>query len=233
MSYSSTTLVSNPQLLQRVQKQNEELRRYLAAQRVVVSSLERRAGRSLEQMGLCCKQLFEADTVDAQRAHLMQLQSEVSCLSDLIADTLLLQKLEAGKVEVRLVPIDLRLLLAVVSRHLQAPTMGSGNRVMLDVIDNLPPALADQELVEAVLTDLIARGSRYSDPAIPVIIGTDADNGRVAIKVTAQRFAPIGDRDFATEIVLCCRRIEVQGGEVRCQPGADNKQTVIISLQQA
>ncbi len=233
MSYSSTTVASSSQALQRVQKQNEELRRYLAAQKVVVSSLERRAGRSLEDMGLRCKQLLQSDSIDAQHTHLAQLQSEVNCLSDLIADTLLLQKLEAGKVEVRLAPLDLRLLLVAVSRHLQAPTAGVSGRVMLDVIDGLPPALADQELVEAVLTDLIARGSRYSDPAIPVIIGTDIDDDRVAIKVTAQRFAPIGDRDFATEIVLCCRRIEVQGGEVRCQPGADNMQTVIISLQQA
>jgi len=41
----------------------------------------------------------------------------------------------------------------------------------------------------------------------------------------------MGDRDFATEIVLCCRRIEVQQGQVTCEHRPNGLQVVKISLQ--
>ena len=88
-------------------------------------------------------------------------------------------------------------------------------------------------MLEAVLTDLLARSLRYSDDNFPVVLGVEASEQTVHIYITAQRFAPIGNRDFATEIVLCCRRIEVQQGNVTCQQRPDGLQTVTLTLQQA
>jgi len=217
--------------LHHLQSQNEELRRYLAAQRVVITSLERRIGKSLDSMGIHCDQLQSVSATPNWKEHLVKLQNEVDGLSDLLADTMLLQKLEAGKVELRLESIELRALLLSVSRHLQAPTPDSPCRLILELADFLPSAMADRELLEAVITDLLARGTRYSEPTNPVILGAELMGDRTLIKVTAQRFAPPGNRDFATEIVLCCRRIEVQGGEISCQPGPGGKQTVVICLR--
>jgi len=217
--------------LHHLQSQNEELRRYLAAQRAVVTSLERRIGKSLDSMGVHSDRLQAFSELPEWREHLAKLQHEVDSLTDLLADTMLLQKLEAGKVEVRLETIELRTLLLSVSRHLQAPTPDSICRLILELADFLPSVIADRELLEAVITDLLARGTRYSEPTSPVILGAEMMGDRILIKVTAQRFAPPGNRDFATEIVLCCRRIEVQGGEISCQPGPGGKQTVVICLR--
>jgi signal transduction histidine kinase len=216
--------------LQQLQLENLELQRYLAAQRAVIESLERRVGRSLESLGVHIAQLaVDCDQPDWDR-HLGCVEGEVNALCSLVADTMLLQKLEAGKVAVCPEPIDLQPLLISVSRHLLDPMDGSNPRLVCHVEADLPPALGDQELTEAVLTDLLTRGLKYSDADSPVVLGVDRSTDRVHFTVTAQCFAPLGNRDFATEIVLCCRRVEVQGGEINCRSHLDGRQTVTVML---
>ena len=218
--------------LQRLQLENLKLQRYLTAQRAVIESLERRVGRSLESLGVHLTHLTAADQNSTHwNQHLSCVDSEVNALCDLVSDTMLLQKLEAGNVAVNLEPLDLHPLLISVSRHLIDPRDGSAARLICQVDSALPLVLADQELTEAVLTDLLTRGLKYSDPDAPVVLAVERSTTQIHFKVTAQRFAPVGDRDFATEIVLCCRRVEVQGGEVTCRSHSNGLQTVIVALQ--
>jgi signal transduction histidine kinase len=241
MSQSSIATQVDSALMQQVQAHNEELRRYLTAQKAVIDSLERRVGRSLDTLATYLDRLTAASGSSAWQSNLACLQNEVNCLSDLLADTLLLQKLEAGKVEIQLNSLNLRSLLLSVSQHLLTPKLGNQARVILELEENLPNVLADDELTEAVLVDLLARGCKYSELTTPIVLGAEGvgDSAkrdevvRVQIKVTAQRFAPPGDRDFATEIALCCRRIEVQGGEVACELHPDGLQTVTVTLRSA
>lgn len=230
MSQQCALVESDSASLRQLQTENAELQKFLAAQTAVVRSLERRVGRSLETMGVHLQSLSDGLQGPAYRTHLDSVQNEVDRLCDLIADTLVLQKLEAGKVEVQLERLDLCLLLEAVSRHLLGPKNGLV-RVSCEVSPFLPYALADSELTEAVLTDLLARGLKYSDANVPVLLSAESIGDRIHVCVTAQRFAPEGNRDFATEIVLCCRRIEVQNGEVTCHPHPNGLQTVTIALQ--
>jgi signal transduction histidine kinase len=217
--------------LQQLQLEGEQLKKHLAAQKAVIASLERRVGRSLETLDVHLQSLTDSlQQAPIWYHHLYSVQNEVNSLCDLISDTMLLQKLEAGRVEVKLEPLALEPLLVGVSRHLLDPKDGSPTRLICAIDTALPPALADQELTEAVLTDLLARGLKYSDTGSSVVLGVARRDDRIVLRITAQRFAPAGDRDFATEIVLCCRRIEVQQGEVTCQQHADGLQTVTIAL---
>ncbi len=218
--------------LQRLQAENAKLQQYLAAQKVVIASLERRAGRSLEALGVHVKQIGGELHGSANWHHQLDLmQNEVNSLSDLLSDAMVLQKLEAGKVEVKLEPLDMQAVLPALGRHLLDPKDGTASRFVCKFDSTIPPVLADQDLTEAVITDLLARGLKYSEPTFPVALEAEVVDERLQIRVTAQRFAPIGNREFATEIVLCCRRIEVQGGEVTCQHHPDGLQTVVISLK--
>jgi len=217
--------------LQRLRSENADLKKYLAAQKAVISTLERRAGRSLESLSVHLRYLTEADSSLGDWYDQLSLVSgEVNSLSDLLADTMLLQKLEAGKVAINLVSLDLNLLLSSVSRHLVHPKDGSSVRLVCEVEPCLPLLLADHDLTEAVLTDLLGRAMRYSDAASPVVLGAEKVNDQVYLHVTAQRFAPAGNRDFATEIVLCCRRIEVQNGAITCAHHPDGRETVTIAF---
>jgi len=217
--------------LQQLQLETEALKKYLAAQKVVIASLERRVGRSLDTLDVHLQSLISTSEESALwYEHLHSMQNEVNSLCDLMSDTMLLQKLEAGKVEVKLEPLTLEPLLVAVSRHWRNPKDGSASRLIYEIAPDLPLALADQELVEAVLTDLLARSLKYSDAVSPVVLGAERTGDRINLRITAQRFAPAGSRDFATEIILCCRRIEVQRGEVTCQQHPDGLQTVTIVL---
>jgi signal transduction histidine kinase len=214
-----------------LQAENAKLQHYLNAQKIVIASLERRVGRSLQSMDVQVCQLTNAlHNSEAWHSNLAAMQTEVDCLSDLVSDTLLLQKLEAGKVEVHLERLELQPLLWGVTRHLRVPKDGSIARLICKIDSGLPPAIADRDLTEAVLMDLLGRSLKYSDPGSPVLLEAEARCDRVYLGVTAQRFAPIGNRDFATEIMLCCRRIEVQQGEIACQHRLDGLQTVAIAL---
>jgi signal transduction histidine kinase len=217
--------------LQQLQLETEALKKYLAAQKAVIASLERRVGRSLDTLDVHLQSLISTSQESALWYGLLDaMQNEVNSLCDLMSDTMLLQKLEAGKVEVRLEPLLLEPLLVAVSRHWLNPKDGSASRLLYEIAPSLPPALADQELLEAVLTDLLARSLKYSDAGSPVVLGAERISDRLNLCITAQRFAPVGNRDFATEIILCCRRIEVQRGEVTCQQHPDGLQTVTIAL---
>ncbi|MBW4696009.1 MAG: hypothetical protein KME27_30200 [Lyngbya sp. HA4199-MV5] len=231
MPQSHALAQTQPSTLQQVQLENDQLKQYLAAQKTVIASLERRVGRSLATLETHLQPLVESfQTAADYYDHLHHVQNEVNSLCDLMADTMLLQKLEAGKVDVTLEPLALEPLLSSVSRHLLEPKDGSAARLICEIHTPLPAAFADQDLTEAVLTDLLARGLKYSDAGSPVVLGAEYQDDRIHLRITAQRFAPAGNRDFATEIILCCRRIEVQRGTVACQQHPDGLQTVTVSL---
>jgi signal transduction histidine kinase len=218
--------------IQHLQAENEKLCHYLAAQKKVIASLERRVGRSLDTLGVHVKQLTDSCQQEAERQHYIHsIQHEVNSLCDLLADAMLLQRLEAGLVDVHLEMLPLSPILSSVTKHLLSET--STPRLIYELESNALAVRADQELLEAVLIDLVARGLRYSDVESPVVLGAKCCSNQVHLFVTAQRFAPIGNRDFATEIVLCCRRIEVQNGTVTCQQRSDGLQTVILALELA
>ncbi len=230
---TDSTVMANA-ALHSLQVENEELQRYLTAQKKILASLERRVGRSLESLGLKIKHLSgSVDRADQWQNHLDFVQDEVSALCDLLSDAMLLQKFEAGKVEVELQPLPIETILNAATRHLLNSSDRSSLRLICEFAQPLPNVWGDQEMLEAVLTDLLARSLRYSDDNFPVVLGVEASEQTVHIYITAQRFAPIGNRDFATEIVLCCRRIEVQQGNVTCQQRPDGLQTVTLTLQQA
>jgi signal transduction histidine kinase len=234
MSQSHALTQPQSAALLQLQLENAQLKKYLAAHKTVIASLERRVGRSLVTLETQLQSLVDSQqTAPSWYDHLHSMQREVNSLCDLLADAMLLQKLEAGKVDVTLEPLALEPLLVSVSRHLLEPKDGSAVRLICEIDASLPLALADQELTEAVLTDLLARGLKYSDTGSPVVLGAEHQADRLNLRITAQRFAPVGNRDFATEIVLCCRRIEVQRGVVTCQQHPDGLQTVTVSLHTA
>ncbi|GEM_PF-492544 len=231
MSQSPALTQTQPSTLLQLQLENEQLSKYLTAQKAVIASLERRVGRSLTTLDTHLQSLVDArPAAPAWYDHLHLMQNEVNSLCDLISDTMLLQKLEAGKVDMTLEPLALEPLLVSVSRHLLEPKDGSAVRLICEIDASLPFAFIDQELTEAVVTDLLARGLKYSDAGSPVVLGAEHQDDRLHLRITAQRFAPAGNRDFATEIILCCRRIELQRGTVTCQQHPDGLQTVTVSL---
>lgn len=207
-----------------------DLRNQLKSQQKLVTAIERRVGRSLTLIQTHLTQLNQLlhDSSEWQ-VNIASMADELHQLGDMLADATLLQKIEAGKVTVQLEVLDLHLLLDCVSRHLLAPR-GEAARLICKVPAVLPSIIADRDLIEEVLADLLGRSLKYSDPDSMIILDVTCFESQVAISITAQRFAALGERDYAPEIALCCKRVEVQNGEVTCQMGLDGSTQVTIKL---
>jgi signal transduction histidine kinase len=231
MSQQCAPVQLNLAPLSSLESETANLKKQLQTQKKLVTALERRVGRSLESIQAHLHQLTQSfqDKSDWQN-NLTSMAAELSQLGDLLADATLLQKMEAGKVAVHLEVLDLQLLLDCVSRHLLDPKSGATPRLIGKLPSTLPLVMGDRELTEAVLTDLLGRALKYSDLDAAIVLDVACFQSRVAIGITAQRFAPAGQRDFAPEIALCCKRVEVQGGEVTCQMQLDGFTSVKILL---
>ena len=207
-----------------------DLRNQLKSQQKLVTAIERRVGRSLDSMQTHLTQLNQSfhDLANWQ-TNIALMAAELHQLGDLLADATLLQKIEAGKVTVHLEALDLHLLLDCVSRHLLT-SKGNAPRLICKFPAVLPSIIADRDLLEEVLTDLLGRSLKYSDPDVITILEVAQLESQMTISITAQRFVSLGERDYAPEIALCCKRIEVQNGEVTCRMQLDGSTIVTVTL---
>lgn len=228
MSQQCAPLPLNSQSLEDLETAN--LRNQIKSQQKLVTAIERRVGRSLTSIQTHLTQLNQLlhDSSEWQ-INIASMAAELHQLGDLLADATLLQKIEAGKVSVQLEILDLRLLLDCVSRHLLAPK-DQTPRLICKFPAVLPFIIADRDLIEEVLADLLGRSLKYSDPDSMIILDVACCESQVVISITAQRFVALGERDYAPEIALCCKRVEVQNGEVTCQMGLDGSTQVTIKL---
>ncbi|MBD2099926.1 hypothetical protein [Leptolyngbya sp. FACHB-261] len=213
--------------LHSIRAENERLRQQLSAQRRVLTALSQRAQRSLQIFETQLHQL-ENQPVEAWVSPLATFTGEVQGLSSLVSDTLLLQKLEAGQI-----PLDLRPLPTL--PLIELVTSGFGERLVREFASPLPPLLADSEQTEAVLMELLGRARRHSEPNSPLIVGAAAVAPKgVRLWVAAQRFvAADSAEDFAPEIALCCKRVEIQGGGLTCERRSDGFSAVVLQLPAA
>ncbi len=225
-------LSQDEELLTSVTLETADLKSQLQGQDKLVKALERRVARSLDSIQTHLGQLDQSfhNDPDWQKA-LSSMAGELHQLGDLLADTTLLQKIEAGKVLVQLEAIDLHLLLDSVTRHLSAWREGVAPRLICNIPTQLPSVLVDHEHTEAVLMDLLGRALKYSHPDSTIVLEADCSEGWAAIEIVAQRFAPVGQQDFAPEISLCCKRVEIQNGQVSCRVRSDGSTSVVIKLQ--
>lgn len=228
MSQQCASLASNSTSLEAIE--TADLQNQLRSQKKLVAAIERRVGRSLDSIQTHLTQLDHSFHGSANwRTNIALMAAELQQLGDLLSDATLLQKIEAGKLTVQLEVLDLHLLLDCVSRHLLT-SKDNPPRLVRKLPVVLPLVIADRDLLEEVLADLLGRSLKYSDPDVPTILEATRLESGVTVSVTAQRFVSLGERDYAPEIALCCKRIEVQNGEVTCQTLADGSTIVAVTL---
>jgi signal transduction histidine kinase len=199
---------------------NATLSSQLAAQKQITEVLEQRVAQALETIQTHLRHGASALPLTEKQNTLELMEAELHQLSSLLSDTALLQKLAAGKVAVTLEVTDLEGLLSPISHALQRSSKaGNLSQLQCKIAPQLPKALIDQDLTESVITDLLARALKYSNPAVPVVLEALMVQQQIQIRVLAQRLAPIGQKegDFAPEIALCCKQVELQQGSITCQ----------------
>jgi NtrC-family two-component system sensor histidine kinase KinB len=148
---------------------SHELRTPLTSVGMAVDLLRERAPDRLNEKE---KQLLEAAHEDVQR------------LKALVNDLLDLSRLEAGKVEMQLDDVPVRLLTEKAVGVLRSQAEEKAVEVSLGGADDLPNVRADANKIAWVLTNLLANALRYVQPHGHVRISAERVGGQVHVSVS-------------------------------------------------
>lgn len=94
--------------------------------------------------------------------HTDRIKSSVKHLTNILNDFLSLGKLEEGKVEVTLEPLDLEEVFGDIIEELRL-TLKPGQDIILDTAGTKRPVDSDQKVIRNIIFNLISNASKYSD----------------------------------------------------------------------
>jgi PAS domain S-box-containing protein len=109
--------------------------------------------------------------------------NESTRLTDLVNKFLDLSRLEAGRVEVRMNPFDLKQVIQKIIETYQAQTEKKKIKVLHDIDDNIPLALGDQDMIEQVLVNLFSNAIKYSPHHSKIGIEVKEQEKRLVVSV--------------------------------------------------
>jgi PAS domain S-box-containing protein len=172
----------------------------------------------------------------ASREALEQINASARRLGRLIEDLLSVSRIESGRLEVRLDPVAVPEAVEEVSALL-----GRDRDLRIDIEDELPPVMADGELLIRILTNLLSNAVKYSLPETPISVtarsvGTSAevsvsDRG---IGMSQAEMARLFDKFFRADspevrsaggtglgLYITRNLVEMQGGQIwaESEPG--------------
>ncbi|MEM9838474.1 MAG: PAS domain-containing sensor histidine kinase [Pseudomonadota bacterium] len=123
-------------------------------------------------------------------------------LLELIDDILDLSKVEAGKMELRLNPVDLEKILEESIRVIE-PQSRAGDVKLHAAFDHLPSVFADARAVKQVLLNLLSNATKFTEPGGKVTLTTvsDLDSVTVIIADTGQGIESANVKRLGTPFV--------------------------------
>ena len=159
-----------------------------------------------------------------------QIRDASDRLSRLIDDLLSVSKIDSGKMELHLEPLDLP---ATVRTALEP--FGEQRAVHLDVPASPPPVLADRDKVVQIVTNLVSNAVKYSPPETPVTVRIEANGSEVRTSVIDRgigiseddrerlfgKFFRVDRREVSDTkgtglgLYITKNLVEIQGGEIR------------------
>jgi signal transduction histidine kinase len=179
---------------------------------------------------------------------LQVIDEETDRLTELVTNLLDMSRIEAGTLRVDRRPLRLDRLLADCAERLCAREPGRSLDVAIPA--PLPPVLADERRIAQVVDNLLTNAVRYSPEATPVLLGAQAVNGGVEVRVTDQgigipvdKQAQVFDKFFRVDasdtrrfagtglgLAICRGIVQAHGGAIwlQSEPGRGSTFTFCI-----
>ena len=120
---------------------------------------------------------------EAREAYLQIVKRNADRLLELINDLLDIARLEAGKLELKRVPLDLEGLIQEVSGALRPQIEGKGQHLRLDLAAPLPVVTGDPERLTQILLNLVSNAHKYTPQGGSITVATRAERAGVCIAV--------------------------------------------------
>lgn len=107
--------------------------------------------------------LLDTDMAEGQRAMATKVKGATTSLLTIINDVLDLSKIEAGRMRIDSVPVDVRALAADVGALLEPTARAKGLTVVIDIDDSVPAAVAgDPTRLRQVLMNLVGNAVKFT-----------------------------------------------------------------------
>lgn len=112
----------------------------------------------------------------ASRSTLEIMATETRRLTDFVQNILDLSRIEAGRLTVNYGPVAVQPLLEQASLVLLSQ---STRRIQWELQNNLPPALADEVLLEQVIRNLVRNADKHTPSGLPICLGARVEDGNL------------------------------------------------------
>ena len=137
---------------------------------------------------------YDVDPARRREMHLA-INDEVKRLTRMITEYLDITRLESGATEVRLSPVRVETLVERILLLLDPVAARRGIRLIRNFARDLPPLLADPDLLSRAVENLVSNAVKYSPASTEVTVSADSDPSAVWIDV-ADRGYGISQHDL-------------------------------------
>jgi len=188
---------------------------------------------------------FEQATL---RSRLQAIEEEADRLNKLVGNLLYASRIQAGGLQMDIVPLDLANLVQKVAHRLQVKSPGV--TVMVNLPPNLPTVMADRDRIEEVLQNLLDNAVKYSPDKLEVMVACHATGDEVILSVSDtgmgislrdqeqifDRFYRVGNNKTRSlqgaglGLYICRAIIEAHGGHIWVQSVLHQGSTFSFSL---
>jgi two-component system phosphate regulon sensor histidine kinase PhoR len=115
---------------------------------------------------------------------LARIESEVDRLAQMVAELTELSRIETGKAELRMVPLNLNLLVEEVVAQLNPQAQRQQVTIATDLTTDLPTLRADNDRIRQTLVNLVHNAIKFNHPGGKVTVSTRADRESVTVNAS-------------------------------------------------
>jgi two-component system phosphate regulon sensor histidine kinase PhoR len=124
------------------------------------------------------------DDKEAAIDFLARIDSEVDHLTQMVSELTELSRIETGRAELRMSPVNLNLLVEEVVTQLNTQAQRQQVTVTADLAADLPIIKADNDRIRQALTNLVHNAIKFNHPRGRVTVSTKVDEGSAIISVS-------------------------------------------------
>jgi len=174
-------------------------------------------------------------------------------LTVMINDVLDLSRIEAGKLEIKLEPMQIDDLLKSVSAEMGQLISGQSQTLNMDYPTAIPEFISDQKLLHQILINLVTNASKYSPPSSAITVSVRPDGNYVLFSVedhgvgikpghldkVFEAFYQVGEPGYETQegtglgLSICFQNVKALSGDIRVVSTYGQGSTFIFTIPQA